>query len=480
MTKQQSIRWLGLFLAVTIVAAGCGDDDDSGGATTEATATTEAPAAPESAEGTAASEDTEAAEATATSEDTEAAEASEDTEASAPAPAGNDCEIKAGWVVPVSGALASYAQMTEWVVANKLSLVESQGGVAVGDQTCDLVVEIYDSQSTVAGSSEAAARAVLDDGVDVLMAQGTPDTTNAPTEVCEREGVPCITSDTPVEAWLFNPDGTEKEFNNSFHFFFAVPDLVANHLGMIAALPGGFNGKIGYLYPNDADGVVFHSLFDPAFEAQGWEGVDPGRFEQGIPDFSAIVNQFRREDVEVVTGVLAPPDLQNYLQQAAQAGFAPKMYIIDKGTGFPDAINAIGEAASGVLSVNFWSPAFPGSSSFGGWTGQEFVDAYESANPGHQYTPAGAWEDAVFDVLLDALSRSASTDSADIVAALSTTDVETITGQVKFNEKHYSASPLGGAQWRYDAAADLWVKENVFNEVYPEVAITGELLIYEG
>ena len=95
-------------------------------------------------------------------------------------------------------------------------------------------------------------------------------------------------------------------------------------------------------------------------------GGDPGRFQQGLPDFTAVINQFKRNKVQVVTGVLAPPDLQNYLQQAAQANYKPKMYIIDKGTGYPEPMNALGKAGYDVLSVNFWSPAYPGRSSFGG------------------------------------------------------------------------------------------------------------------
>ena len=139
-----------------------------------------------------------------------------------------------------------------------------------------------------------------------------------------------------------------------------MPDLVKNHIGMIKSIPGGFNGSIGYLYPNDPDGTVFAQIFDPEFKKAGWKPVDPGRFQQGLPDFSAIINQFKRNRVQVVTGVLAPPDLQNYLQQAAQAGFRPRMYIIDKGTGYPEPMKAIGKNGENILSVNFWSPAFPG------------------------------------------------------------------------------------------------------------------------
>ena len=39
--------------------------------------------------------------------------------------------------------------------------------------------------------------------------------------------------------------------------------------------------------------------------------------------------------------------------------------------------------------------------------------------------------------------------------------------------------PLGGAQWRRDEATGDLVKENVFNAVYPEVEITGEMRLYQ-
>ncbi len=389
-----------------------------------------------------------------------------------------DCVIKVGRVVPVTGALAAVGKMTPWVDVNKARYVDSVGGIQVGSEKCKIDYKIYDSKSTVAGSAEAATQAILKDKVDVLMAQGTPDTTNAPSDLCERYKKPCITSNTPVEAWLFGPDGQPKTYKSTFHFFFGVPDLVGNHIGMIKELPGGFNGNIGFLYPNDPDGVVFASIFGPAFTDSGWKTVDPGRFEQGLPDFSSVINQFKRSRVEVVTGVLAPPDLQNYLQQAAQANFKPKMYIIDKGTGYPDAMEAIGKPGLDILSVNFWSPAYPGKSQYGGWSGKDFVKKYEAENKPLYYTPTGGYEDASYDVLFSALQRAGSKDSAALIKALASTDLETIVGQVKFNEQNYSVQPLGGAQWRVDNNGRL-VKDNVYNKIYPNVAKEGDIRVYQ-
>jgi branched-chain amino acid transport system substrate-binding protein len=389
------------------------------------------------------------------------------------------CTIKIGRVVPVTGPLADVGKDTPWVDENKLGPINKAGGLKVGDKSCKIEYKIYDSKSTVAGSAEAATRAILQDKVDFLTAQGTPDTTNAPSDLCERNQIPCVTVNTPIEAWLFGPDGKPKTYKYTHHFFFGVPDLVTNHVGLIKSLPGGFNGNIGYLYPNDPDGTVFASLFDPAFKKEGWKPTDPGRFAQGLPDFTAVINQFKRNRVEVVTGVLAPPDLQNYLQQAAQAGFKPKMYIIDKATGYPEPMNAIGKAGHDILSVNFWSPAYPGKSKYGGYSGQGLVDAYEKANAGKQYIPPLGYDDAAYDVLLDAIQRAGTTDRAAVLEALRTTNLETVVGTVKFNEQNYSVQPLGGAQWHYDGKTKKLVKQNVYNAVYPSVKKTAEIRLYQ-
>src|SRR4030095_268398 len=178
-------------------------------------------------------------------------------------------------VAPVTGPLADLAKDTPWVDQNKIDPINKAGGLVVDNRKCRIELQIYDSKSTAAGSAEAATRAILSDKVDFLMAEGTPDTTNAPSDLCERHQIPCLMSSTPVEAWRFGTDGKPKTFKYAYEFFFSVPDLVKNHIGMIKALPGGFNGSIGYLYPNDPDGTVFASLFDPAFKAEGWKPTDP-------------------------------------------------------------------------------------------------------------------------------------------------------------------------------------------------------------
>ena len=147
---------------------------------------------------------------------------------------------------------------------------------------------------------------------------------------------------------------------------------------------------------------------------------------------------------------MAPPDLQSYMQQAAQLGFKPKMYIIDKGTGYPEPMRALGDYGIDILSVNFWSPAFPGKSKYGNYDGQGLVNTYQSANPGKLYSPPLALGDASYDVLFDSLQRAGTTDKDALLKAIGKTDLETVVGRIKFNDQHYSVMPLGGAQWSRD------------------------------
>jgi branched-chain amino acid transport system substrate-binding protein len=255
--------------------------------------------------------------------------------------------------------------------------------------------------------------------------------------------------------------------------------VLRNHIDTLKAIPGGFNGKIGYLYPSDPDGLVFHSMFHPAFLKQGWQGVDPGRMEEGLADYSPIVAKFKASGVEVVTGVLPPPDLANFLVAAGRGNFKPKFYLIDKATGFAEAMSAIGKPANDVAGADFWSGAFSGRAKFGDYDAPTLIKTYETANPGKYYSSLLGLDDAALDVAFDALRRSASLASADVVKALKATAIDTVAGKIAFNDNNYAVIPVGTAQWRQDEKSQRWIKDTVFSD-FPTMTRNGSLRLYQG
>ena len=110
------------------------------------------------------------------------------------AAAADECVVKVGRIVPVTGPLLDLGREAPWVDEHKVKPINDGGGLQVGDKKCRIDFKVYDSKGTAAGSGEAANQAILGDKVDVVMPMGTPDTTNAPSDLCERYKVPCIAS----------------------------------------------------------------------------------------------------------------------------------------------------------------------------------------------------------------------------------------------------------------------------------------------
>ena len=107
--------------------------------------------------------------------------------------------------------------------------------------------------------------------------------------------------------------------------------------------------------------------------------------------------------------------------------------------------------------------------------GEQLAAAYEKDNK-IQYSPPLAYIDAQYDILFDALQRAGTKDKPALLKALKETSLETVVGTVKFNDQNFSVTPLGGAQW-HEKDGKL-VKENVYNEVYPQVKKTSDMRLY--
>ena len=95
----------------------------------------------------------------------------------------------------------------------------------------------------------------------------------------------------------------------------------------------------------------------------GFTLTDPGRFQNGTQDFSAQIAAFKKDDVEIVTGVVIPPDAKTFLTQARQQGFKPKVITLGKALLFPGAIEALGDLGDGLTTEVWWSPSHPFTSS---------------------------------------------------------------------------------------------------------------------
>jgi branched-chain amino acid transport system substrate-binding protein len=393
--------------------------------------------------------------------------------------------IRIGYVSPQTGALAPFAEADEYILAGVQEAFAD--GIEVAGTTHPVEIITKDSQSDPNRAAEVANELILDDGVDLIVVASTPETTNPVTDACEANGVPCISSVAPWQPWLFRdpnvppPDTQPLEW--SYHFFWGLEDIISVFSDMWSQVEN--NQTVGFLMPNDGDGLAWSSQEVGFPTALGdWTIVDPGRYENLSQDYSSQIAAFVDGDVQVLTGVPLPPDFTNFWTQASQQGFKPRIASVGKALLFPASVDALGpDLGEGLSSEVWWSPTHPFTSSLTGQSAQELADGYTAAT-GRQWTQPIGFVHALFEVAADALSRSASVDDkAAIRDAIAATDLETIVGRVAwdgaglppFAAANIAKTPLVGGQWVKGTGDFPYELVIVSNKDHPEIPAAGTM-----
>lgn len=394
----------------------------------------------------------------------------------APALAQN-AKIKLGYVSPQSGPLAAFSEADKFIIDGFMSA------------SSEFEVIVKDSQSNPNRAAEVAKELIVDDEIDMMLVASTPETTNPVATTCENEEVPVLSTVAPWQPYFIGQQGNPGDpaswqpFDYSYHFFWGLEDVIAVFTNMWNQLET--NKKVGALFPNDGDGNAWGDPnvgFPPVLGAQGYQLTDPGRYQNLTDDFSAQINAFKSDGVDIVTGVPIPPDFTTFWTQMKQQGFTPKAASIGKAILFPVAVEALGDQGHNLSSEVWWSPTHPFNSSLTGQSAGELAAGYEAAT-GKQWTQPIGFVHALFEVAKDVMGRVSDTSNGDAVAgAIAATKLDTIVGPLSwdganlppFAQKNVAKTPLVGGQWRLKDGGgyDLVI---VDNQTAPNIPTGGKM-----
>jgi branched-chain amino acid transport system substrate-binding protein len=389
----------------------------------------------------------------------------------------NPGRLKLGYVSPQTGPLAAFGEADKFVVAQMQELFKA--GLAVGGKSYQIDVIVKDSQSDPNKAGEAAADLILKDKIDLMLVASTPETTNPVSDQCELNEVPCISTVAPWQPWFFTRGGKpETGFNWTYHFFWGLEDVIAVFTNMWKS--ASTNKNVGGLFPNDGDGNAWGDPklgFPGPLAKDGFKLTDPGRYQNLTSDFSAQISAFKKANVDIVTGVVIPPDFKTFWTQARQQGLKPKIVSVGKALLFPSALEALGDLGDGLTSEVWWTPSHPFKSSLTGASAEAYAAAYEKGTA-KQWTQPLGFAHALFEVAVDTLKRSKDvTSKAAIRDALASTNLNTIVGPVAFGKgpvKNVAKTPLVGGQWvkgkkyKYDLVV-------INNETAPAIPTSAKL-----
>lgn len=360
-------------------------------------------------------------------------------------------EIKIGFVSPQTGPLAPFGEADKFTIEQMNKLFA--GGIDLGGKKVPVRIIQKDSQSNPNRAGEVANDLILKDKITLMLVSSTPETANPVSDACELNEVPCISTVVPWQPWFFGRKGDPaKGFDWTYHIFWGLEDVIANFLAGWNSVQT--NKKVGGLFPNDGDGNAWGDKergFPGPLAKEGFSLLDPGRFQNMNNDFSAQIAAFKKDNIEIVTGVVIPPDAKTFLTQAKQQGFKPKVVTLGKALLFPAAIEALGDLGDGLTTEVWWSPSHPFTSSLTKQSAKALADSYETTAK-KQWTQPIGFAHALFEVAVDALKRAKDPgDAASLRDAIAATNLKTVVGDVKWGGggpfKNVSKTPLVLGQW---------------------------------
>ena len=358
--------------------------------------------------------------------------------------------VKIGYVSPQTGPLAPFGEADKWVIDQMKTAFKD--GISIGGKKYEVQIILKDSQSNPNRAGEVANDLILKDKVALVLTAGTPETANPVSDACELNEIPCISSVVPWQPWFFGRKGDPaKGFNYTYHLFWGLEDVIGNFTNGWKSV--ATNKKVGGLFPNDGDGNAWGDKelgFPKPLAGMGYSLTDPGRFQNGTQDFSAQIAAFKKDGVEIVTGVVIPPDAKTFLTQAKQQGFKPKVITLGKALLFPGAIEALGDLGYGLTTEVWWTPSHPFTSSLTKQSAKALAEAYEAGTK-RQWTQPIGFAHALFEVASNALTRAKSLKAADVRDAVASTSIDSVVGPVKWGGqgpfKNVSKTPLVLGQW---------------------------------
>lgn len=360
----------------------------------------------------------------------------------------NDDTIRIGYLTHRTGPFAPFAEADAFILDNAAKALA--GGLTIGGRKYKVQFIARDDQSNPDRQSNLAAELINKDGVDLMLGQATIGPGIA--QQCETNGVPCISTMTPWQAWMFPMKGDPaKGFRSVFHFFWGIDDIANVYLDIWKDLK--LPRTLGSVFENTLPGNAMGDMklgMPGIFAKAGYKVVDIGKFAPGSDDFSAQIQAFKKEGVEIVTGLFAPPEWASFVKQSAQMGFKPKVATIAKALLFPGGVQALGKSAHGMSTEIWWSPAYPFKSSLTGQSARQLADAYAAATKKEWTQPLGVMH-ALVEAGIAALKASADPkDPKKVADAIRGLKVDTVIGRLDFagsGIRNVSKIRVAGGQW---------------------------------
>jgi branched-chain amino acid transport system substrate-binding protein len=302
---------------------------------------------------------------------------------------------------------------------------------------------VQDSQSDSARAAQVAGDLIMNQKVDLIIAQASPNVDIPVSAQAEALGCPCILHFTVPEAHVADApaEGLKWTFMQTWSSMCAV---VAQEAAF-ALIPN--NKKVAFAAPNNDDGMAWEMMAPPYFKGKGYEFIYNGLYQPGTEDFTADISAYKKAGCELLLHAGAvPPDFATLWQQCYQQAFQPVAATGGAAIMFPSSLGAISAIAQNLMVQGGWTPDLKFKESLTGMSASELAADFEAV--------MGAQWDMTITCLqplewaVDIFKRSTDIESKDeTLKSILATKMETMLGPLDMTAAPNPANQTTAGRW---------------------------------
>jgi branched-chain amino acid transport system substrate-binding protein len=359
--------------------------------------------------------------------------------------------IKVGVVLPLTGGQAKFGEIEKNSFLMGLEEINKAGGV--NGRPIELLIEDDTGKPDVGRS--AVEKLISQDKVVALTGGYSSSVAYAMCAVAQQRKV----------AFLVTTGSADKITEQGWDYVFRIkapvseyPEAAVNFLEEVVKPQ-----TCAVLYENTLFGQEGSKYFAERCEKAGIKVLVKEGYEAGAVDFKPLLIKVKAAKPDFLYMISYVMDAALLMRQSKELDVNPKLFI-GGGAGFtlPEFAANAGEAAENVFSADLWSEylPYPGA--------REYYDNYmKKYNGPTEYHGAEAY--ASMYVVADALKRAKEITPAAVREALTTTDLKTAYGPVKFvsygKKTQQNQLPTLLVQWQKGHLQTVWPKK-VANKPY--------------
>ncbi len=326
--------------------------------------------------------------------------------------------IKIGAFGPMSGNAAAQGQSVREAVEMVVKIKNAAGGI--GGRQIEVV--IGDDAGKPEEAAVVARRFATRDNVTIAIGSVSSPSSLAAAQVFREEEVPQIV--VSGTAQRITTQGNEWVFRS------AVPDrkLVSDMVDFINEKMPNLK-RFGFIYVNDDFGKGGYDAFIEAGKKYGISVISQESYTRGDLDFTGQLTRIRSTNPQAIVEWSRYTEGALIHRQIKQMGWELPRFGSD-GIAAPAFLDLAKDAANGVIYPTHFSPA----TSTNLPEAQKFIELVRKTyNKQPDYVHAQAFDAA--NIAIAAIERAGSSDRKAVRDALRKTDMQSVRGPFKFDQK---------------------------------------------